>query len=249
MAAVFFFAAMLNTALRLRPDPLVVAGGTKNATDTDGRTGTDRNHPKLLDALQVIGASPNARLAVAAMVVSQVTMVSVMAMTPVHLKLHGHENVSQYVVSLHVAGMFAFSPIVGRYCDRRGKLRAILFGSSILLSSTVIAAASGDIEQLLFPSLWLLGLGWNFGLIGGSSLLIDSVSNKHRVSVQGSADLMMGFCGGMAGFASGFVRRAIGYHMLANSATLAAGGLLIAAYMAYRSRSITLRSLAPQADT
>ncbi|HUP75571.1 MAG TPA: MFS transporter [Acidimicrobiales bacterium] len=229
-STVFFAAAMLNTALRLRPDPLVVAGGTR-------QPGGDRDaQPRLANALRVIAASPRARLALAAMVISQVTMVAVMAMTPVHLKLHGHEGVSQYVVSTHIAGMYAFSPIVGRYSDRRGRLPAILWGSIMLVASTTLAALSGDVEQLLFPSLWALGLGWNFGLIGGSSLLIDSVPANERVSVQGSADLLMSFCGGMAGFASGFVRRAVGYHMLANLATVAAGMLLVAVYSAHRSQ-------------
>jgi MFS family permease len=158
-------------------------------------------------------------------------------MTPVHLKLHGHEEVSQYVVSTHIAGMYAFSPLVGRFSDRRGRLPAILLGSLVLVASTVLAAVSGDVEQLLFPSLWALGLGWNLGLIGGSSLLTESVPEQHRVSVQGTADLLMSFCGGMAGFASGFVRRAVGYHMLANLATLAAGALLVAVWSAHRARA------------
>lgn len=228
-STVFFLAAMVNTAVRLRPDPLVVAGGT-----TSGGPGPSR--PGIRSTLAVIGASPMARLALLAMVISQVTMVAVMAMTPVHLKLHGHEEVSQFVVSTHIAGMYAFSPLVGRYADRRGRVAAILLGSMVLVGSTVLAALSGDVEQLLFPSLWALGLGWNLGLIGGSSLLTESVAEQHRVSVQGTADLLMSFCGGMAGFASGFVRRAVGYHMLANLATIAAGMLLVAAWSASRSR-------------
>ena len=88
----------------------------------------------------------------------------------------------------------------------------------------------------LFPSLWLLGIGWNFGLIGGSSLLIESVPAAQRAAVQGSADLAMSFCGGLAGFSSGFIRRAVGFHILATLATVAAGLLLVAAASA-RSRS------------
>ena len=230
-SSMFFVGAMLNTALRLRPDPLVVAGGTV-------RAGQDlRPKARLVDTFRLIGRLPMARLAVFAMIISQMTMVAVMAMTPVHLKLHGHEGVSQYVVSTHIAGMYAFSPLVGRFSDRRGRLPAILIGSIILVGATVLAAASGDVEQLLFPSLWALGLGWNFGLIGGSSLLVDSVPPDQRVAVQGAADLLMSFCGGLAGFASGFVRRAVGFHMLANAATLGAGALLVVAYRAWRGRT------------
>lgn len=233
-SAVFLSAAMVNTMVRLRPDPLVVSGGVRPRGDTSNPA------PKLGETFTLIAASPRARLALASMVVSHFTMVAVMAMTPVHLKLHGHEGVSQYVVSTHIAGMYAFSPLVGRFCDRHGRLPAILLGSVVLVGSTVLAALSGDVEQLLFPSLWGLGLGWNFGLIGGSSLLIDSVPDESRVTVQGGADLLMSFCGGLAGFASGFIRKAVGYHMLANFATLAAGLLLVAAYTARRREQLVV---------
>ena len=109
-----------------------------------------------------------------------------------------------------------------------------MIGAGLLVSATAMAALSGDVEQLLFPSLWLLGLGWNFGLIGGSSLLIDSIPADERVAVQGVADLMMSFCGGMAGFASGFIRRAVGYHVLSAYAIIAAALLLAAAFGANR---------------
>ena len=149
------------------------------------------------------------------------------------MKLHGHEQGSQYVISAHIGGMYAFSPLVGRYADRRGLIPAILTGGLILVASTAMAALSGDIELLLFPALWGLGLGWNFGLIGGSSRLTSSVPAHERVAVQGSADLLMSLCGGLAGFSSGFIRKALGYHLLATSALIAAGGLLLIAYLAH----------------
>jgi MFS family permease len=141
---------------------------------------------------------------------------------------------SQYVVSLHIAGMFAFSPLVGRYVDRKGTLPAVLVGAGILVVSTVMSALSGEAAIMLFPALWLLGVGWNFGLIGGSAMLIESVEETKRVTVQGSADLMMSFCGGMAGLSSGFIRKAVGYHMLSNAATIAGGLLLVGAFYAWR---------------
>lgn len=228
LGAALFALAMLNVALRLRPDPLIASGAVGARPVTQVR---------LVDSLHTILASSAARLALVAMVISQATMVAVMAMTPVHLKLHGHEGVSQYVVSLHIAGMYALSPLVGRYADRKGRVWAIFAGSVVLTASTLLAALSGDVEQLLFPSLWGLGVGWSFGLIGGSSLLTDSVPAERRVGVQGSADLLMSLCGGLAGFGSGFVRRAIGYHLLATASTIAAGVLLVLAHAAARRSS------------
>lgn len=224
-SAIVLLIAFINTATRLRPDPLVVAGGISPKGGA--------KLPSIPAALGIVVATEKGRLALASMVISQVTMVAVMTMTPVHMKLHGHETLSQFVISLHIAGMYAFSPLVGRYADRKGTTQAVLAGSVLLVLSTIMSALSGEAAIMLFPALWLLGVGWNFGLIGGSSMLLESVPSEQRVLVQGSADLMMSFCGGLAGLSSGFIRKAVGYHMLSVTATILAGMLLIAAYYSF----------------
>ena len=220
-SAFFFVFALVNVAVRLRPDPLEVSGGLVS------QQGIGVVTPNLGAALRIISGIRNARVALASMVISQVTMVAVMTMTPVHLKIHGHEGVSPYVISLHIAGMYAFSPLVGKFADRHGKLQSISVGGVLLVAATVMAALAGDAATLLWPSLWLLGLGWSFGLIGGSSLLVESVPEGSRVTVQGAADLLMSFCGGMAGFSSGFIRKAFGFHMLSNLGTVLALVLVV----------------------
>ena len=220
-SAFFFVFALVNVAVRLRPDPLEVSGGLVSQQGIGVAT------PNLGAALRIISGIRNARVALASMVISQVTMVAVMTMTPVHLKIHGHEGVSPYVISLHIAGMYAFSPLVGSFADRHGKLLSISVGGVLLVAATVMAALAGDAATLLWPSLWLLGLGWSFGLIGGSSLLVESVPEGSRVTVQGAADLLMSFCGGMAGFSSGFIRKAFGFHMLSNLGTVLALVLVV----------------------
>ena len=220
-SAVFFVFALTNAAVRLRPDPLEVSGGLIS------QQGVGVVTPNLGAALRIISQIRNARVALASMVISQVTMVAVMTMTPVHLKLHGHEDVSPYVISLPIAGMYAFSPLVGKFTDRRGKLLSISVGGVLLIAATVMAALAGGAATLLWPSLWLLGIGWSFGLIGGSSLLVESVPEGSRVTVQGAADLLMSFCGGMAGFSSGFIRKAFGFHTLSNLGTVLALVLVI----------------------
>ncbi len=232
-AAILFGLAGLNAWLRLRPDPLLLANRLRPETERPARQ-------SLGAALATATSTPEARLGLIAMVISQTTMVAVMAMTPVHMKLHGHEDVSQYVVSLHIAGMYAFAPLIGRFSDQRGRRAAIVVGAAVLVGATVIAAASGDAYLLLFPALWALGVGWNFGLIGGSALLTESVPIASRVGVQGAADLTMSVCGGVAGFSSGFVRKALGFHLLATGATLLAGLMLVVGYSAWaRSRVAT----------
>jgi MFS family permease len=226
LSAVCFLLAAVNVAVRLHPDPLVVAGGAG--------PGASASSPPIGHAVHVIAAAPRARLALAAMAISQATMVAVMTMTPVHMKLHGHESLSPYVISAHIGGMFAFSPLVGRYVDRRGSVTSVQAGATILVAATVLASVAGITEWLLFPSLWALGLGWNFGLLGGSALLIESIAPAERVGVQGTADLTMAMCGAIAGFSSGSIRRAFGYHVLADLAALTAACLLVAAYVTSR---------------
>jgi MFS family permease len=232
-SACFFVCALANVAVRLRPDPLEVSGGLNSQQGVGVAT------PNLRAALQTIRGIRNARVALSAMVISQVTMVAVMTMTPVHLKLHGHENVSPYVISLHIAGMYAFSPLVGKFADRQGKLLSIAVGGVLLVAATVMAALAGDAATLLWPSLWLLGIGWSFGLIGGSSLLVESVPDSSRVTVQGAADLLMSFSGGLAGFSSGFIRKAFGFHMLSNLGTLLALTLVIIGIRRMTSAKVT----------
>jgi predicted MFS family arabinose efflux permease len=213
-SSAFFLFSLINVAVRLKPDPLFLARELRG--EAVGGVAPIR----IREAFRHAFASSHGRQAVFAMIISQMTMVAVMTMTPVHLKFHGQESISSYVVSLHIAGMYAFSPWIGRFSDRSGQLRTIQIGAILLTAATALAALAGDAHLLLFPALWLLGIGWSFGLIGGSSLLIKSVSDEARVSVQGAADMAMSFCGGIAGFSSGFIRKAVGYHVLSTAALI-----------------------------
>jgi MFS family permease len=209
-SGLFFITSFVNVAIRLKPDPLIVSGGIISQ-----RSGTTDPESELQPSVvQFLVSSPRTRLAFYGMVVSHVTMVAVMTMTPVHLREHGHETVSAYIISLHIAGMYAFSPLVGKFSDSKGRVNTLLVGCLVLIASTVMSALAGSNPAVFFPSLWLLGIGWSFGLIGASSLLIDSVPIKQRVRVQGAADLAMSLFGGLAGFSSGFIRSSIGFPWL-----------------------------------
>ena len=222
-SGLFFLTSLINVTLRLKPDPLIVAGGLRSQqkSDLDGSVGAGEN------VLTFLKSSPKTRLAFYGMMISHITMVAVMTMTPVHLKQHGHETVSAYIISLHIAGMYAFSPFIGRFSDRNGRLNTMLVGCFVLIVSTVMSAFAGSNPIVFFPSLWLLGIGWSFGLIGASSLLVDSVPIQHRVRVQGSADVAMSLCGGLAGFSSGFIRKSFGFPWLSMLGTFAVLGLTL----------------------
>jgi MFS family permease len=210
----FFAIAATVTILRLRPDPLVVAGGVR----AEGAPGS---RVDLIGSLRLVAERPDARLALASMVVSQVVMVAVMTMTPLHMKDHDHSaQLVGFVLAVHIAGMYALAPVIGRVNGRLGGRRTVGIGGGILATSTV--------------GLFLLGLGWSAGLIAGSAMLTASMPLEHRTRVQGAADLSMSLMGGIAGFGSGFVKHTFGYHMLSNVGTLAAGLLLVAAISAIR---------------
>jgi MFS family permease len=209
----------------LRPDPLVVVGGT------DPHAERTRPLVQVRASYKVIRTSPGAMLGLVAMAASQAAMVGVMTMTPPHMKDHGHTDLSAYVIAFHIFGMYGLAPWVGRFVGRVGAVRAIQAGAVVLGAGTVAAVIAGYVPAMVFIGLFLLGLGWNLGLIGGTTLLTASVPVGARVEAQGTGDLTLSLCGATAAFGSGFVKHAAGYHILADVATGVAAGLLVFAWL------------------
>lgn len=224
-ASLFLVASMLIIARLLRPDPLAVNG------QLDPHAERVRPMQQVRVSSGVIRHSHLAPLGLAAMVISQTTMVAVMTMTPSHMKDHGQADLSAYVIALHIAGMYAFAPFVGRFVARIGQVPAVMVGAVVLGLGCVVSTLAGYVPALIFAGLFLLGMGWSIGLIAGSAMLTGSVPDTARVEVQGTADLTMSFCGGIAAFASGFIKQAWSFHLLADAATLLAGGLLVLGYL------------------
>ena len=177
---------------------------------------------------------PGARLGLVAVVISQTTMVAVMTMTPLHMRDHGQADLSAFVIALHIVGMYGLAPVVGIAADRLGRVRVIQAGAAVLGLGTTVSVLAGYQPTLIFSGLFLLGLGWSCGLIGGSTLLTESVPVHDRVAVQGAADLLMGVCGVLGAVISGLVKAQLGFHVLANGATIAAVVLLVVATGARR---------------
>ncbi|NJP31685.1 MFS transporter [Micromonospora thermarum] len=169
-------------------------------------------------AWQVVRGLPAARLGIAAVAVGHVVMVAVMSMTPVRLgESHGDADVLRVVgivLSLHIAGMYALSPLVGWLTDRLGRRAVILGGVGLLLAACAVAGTAGHHTPRLSVGLVLLGLGWSGTMVAGSTLLSESVPAAVRPSVQGFSDLIMGLSGAGAAAVSGFVMRAAGYPVL-----------------------------------
>ena len=230
LAGSLFVVGALVVWFRLRPDPLEVAGGI----DPDAQTSNPLKG--VGKTFREVWANSRARLAIVAMAVSQMAMVAVMTMTPLHMRDHGHADLSTLVISIHVLGMFGLSPLVGRLADRYGRLEILILGAAILGAGTVSAVVAGYVPGLMFAGLFLLGLGWSFALISGSALLTESLPLDSRVAAQGFADLAMGTLGAVAAFGSGLVKATAGFHWLANFATFAALAIMMTAIAVARDR-------------
>ncbi len=230
MAILLFFLAGVTVWLFMRPDPLVVSGGIKT------RDQAKNDAVPFRQAVSIAWAHPLARLALVALVVSQAVMVMVMAMTPLHMEEHGHDkDVIGAVISAHTAGMFAFSPLAGWLSDRFGRLPIIALGGVTLVVATVLTALAGEAPRLLmFPGLYLLGLGWSFGIVAGSALLTESVAEGDRVAVQGAADTATNIASGSGALASGVVLSMAGFHILSFVGMVAAGAMLVHAWFENR---------------
>jgi len=158
-----------------------------------------------------------------ALVFSQLVMVLIMTMTPLHMTEHGHDlGAVGIVLSAHTLGMFAFSPVSGRLSDRFGPVAVIFLGTAVLaISSAMAALAPPDGGDVLLLALFLLGLGWNFGFVAGSTLLSGSLEIHERTRIQGVADAMIWSSAAAASLGSGFVMAVVGYTALGVMGALA----------------------------
>ncbi|MQA28193.1 MAG: MFS transporter, partial [Micromonosporaceae bacterium] len=190
----------------------------------------------------------DALLGLLAIAAGHAVMLGVMVMTPIHIDAvvtAGHAGHAGHgggeaqadvlrlvgiVFSLHVAGMFAFSPLVGYAADRLGRRSVLSAGAVLLVAACLLASSSGDRSAQLSVALLLLGLGWSCTLIAGSTLLTESVPEAVRPSAQGLSDLVMGLGGAVAGALSGVVVSLVGYPALAAGAAVIAVPLLAAAW-------------------
>nr|WP_239521803.1 MFS transporter [Geodermatophilus sabuli] len=217
ISVVVFAVVALGLLLLLRPDPLLLARRLRGGGSAAGV----RPRRATVSAVRAVWADPRGRLGLTAVVVSHAVMVGVMVMTPVHM---GHAGGAEgttlrvigLVISVHVAGMYLFSPLVGHLADRAGRRATVAVAAGLLLAAAALAgtAAPGAAAQL-GAGLLLLGLGWSCGLIAGSTLVTESVDDGQRPTAQGGTDLLMGLGAAVAGVAGGPLLAAGGYGLVA----------------------------------
>lgn len=213
------------------------AGGDGGAPGAGGAPGPASWRDGLRAGWAVVAASPTARLALGAIVLSHLVMVGLMSMTPVHMN-HGGATlqVVGLVISAHIAGMYALSPVVGWLADRLGHARVLYAGGALLLAAAVVVAgAPGEDSARLTAGLVLLGLGWSCGLVAGSALLVDATPGPSRTAVQGLSDLAMNTGGAVGGILAGAIIGFSSYGALAwGAAVLVVVCAVVAAPLARR---------------
>jgi MFS family permease len=205
LTGVFFFAlaaqvvAVAVYLVVLRPDPL------RTALRLGVERGTTEVETGVADRSGVVTG-------ILTLALSHATMASVMAMTPVHLVEHGATlQIVGLTISLHVAGMFALSPLWGVLSDRFGRAPVIVLGQGMLLASLFMTSFGAEHSGWVLTGLIFLGLGWSAATVAASGLVADSADPLRRTVVQGRADLSMSLAGGIGAASAGVVLAAIGY--------------------------------------
>lgn len=222
ISAVLFAAAGVFVTVLLRPDPLLLA---RELSPEPLEPSGDKRSTSVRRSLAAVMSTPDGRLGLLTVVVSHAVMVAVMVLSPIHLG-HGGATLTVIgvVISLHIAGMFALSPVVGWLADRIGRRRTVLVGTVVLAVALLVAGtAPAERPAQVGVGLFLLGLGWSFGLIAGSTLVSESVPAGIRPQAQGASDLTMGLCAAVAGALAGPILDVGGYSGL----NLVAGVLVV----------------------
>jgi MFS family permease len=220
--------AIVLYLVALRPDPLLLAARLRAALSDDARTRAvmHPDRPWL------------ARFAIFAVAASHGVMVAVMAMTPVHLLHHGAAlTVIGLTISLHIAGMYALSPVFGILADKLGRLPTIALGQALLLAALLTAWLWSDSNGAVTVALILLGLGWSGSTVAGSALLTEATSENLRTQRQGRSDLTMNLVGAFGAIGAGIVLGWIGYSGLALVAIVAVAAVVVGLIFARRERA------------
>lgn len=209
LAALAYALAALVLAIWLRPDPLLLAREIGAADSITPMTTTD------------ISSADGSGKGIAAggfvMALTQLVMVAIMTMTPVHMLDHGHGTAAAgLVIAVHVGAMYLPSPLTGWLVDRFGRLPvAATSGVTLLAAGLLAGLAPGESIALLALALALLGLGWNLGLVAGTAIITDTVPLATRAKTQGTVDVSIAVAGATGGMGSGLVVAATNYPTLA----------------------------------
>ena len=201
LALVFLSIATILTFILLRPDPMEIARELNAETEKRKREANEA--PEFNRPIRELFQLPNVQLALLAMLISQTVMVVLMVMTPLHMDHHNHSTGSiSLVISAHTLGMFGLSSVTGYLIDRYGITKMLITGAIVLIISALLAPLTPTLPVLSL-ALFLLGLGWNFGYVAGSTLLSQSLTGAERGRIQGLNDTIVGLAAGFGALSAG----------------------------------------------
>ncbi|AZM49913.1 MFS transporter [Streptomyces sp. WAC 06738] len=218
VSAAAYGAAALVLAVWLRPDPLLLARELDAAEDAAA--------PPAAEPGAALGAEPGAKPPVGrhgpgvlpgalVMVVTQLVMVAIMTMTPVHMHANGHGTAaSGLVIAVHIGAMYLPAPLSGWLVDRRGPLVVAVAAGLAMLAAGVVAATTAGSTAVFAVALALLGLGWSLGLVSGTAMVTSAIPPATRARTQGLVDVAISAAGAGGGLASGAVVAGAGYPLL-----------------------------------
>lgn len=220
LAAAAYILAGFVLLIFLRPDPLQVSKAI-----TEHRQGTEKN----MQDEEQLDAAINKKgvvLGAVVMVLTQLIMFAIMTMTPIHMGHYGHDlGAVGLVISIHIAAMYLPSIVTGILVDKLGRIvMATASGVTFMAAGIVAALAPNDSLFVLIVALALLGLGWNFGLISGTTLIVDSTHPSTRAKTQGTVDVLVALAGATGGGFSGMIMAQTSYAVM----SLAGGFLALA---------------------
>lgn len=247
LGAVGMLLAALVVGLLLRPDPLLLA---QELAAADERAGlrpavTSTGASSWARALGAVRERPVLGYAITGLALTHATMIGVMVMTPLHME-HGGSGleVIGVVISVHVLGMFAFSPVVGMLADRFGRPPVLGAGGATLLVALLLcASAPTGMSWQVTAGLFLLGLGWSLSMVSASTMVAEHAPLEARTDVQGASDLVMGLTAAAAGALAGVIVGAADYPALALASLLMVVGVLGAALRAAQQVAPTRRTV------
>ena len=227
IGSVVLVLAALWVWVRLRPDPLLLAQEAAGVVPDDAPHVRGRSWAAFTTVVRDV---PAVGAAVVAMACAHAAMVTGMIMTPLHMEHGGAQlEIIGFVISVHVLGMFAFSPVVGWAADRFGRSPVLVAGGVVLLVSLALCGLSPEGSSWqIFSGLFLLGLGWSCATVAASTVIADRTPIEARTDVQGTSDMAMALTAAGGGAFAGVIVGGLGYPALAHFAALLALAVVVA---------------------
>ncbi|MFJ7666923.1 MFS transporter [Lysinibacillus sp. NPDC097195] len=227
LSAVAFITAGFILFIMLRPDPLLLAKSIEVHKHQEADGAISQVNSVINKNGVIVGA--------VVMILTQIVMVAVMTMTPIHMQHHGHHlSAVGIVIGFHVGSMYLPSLVTGILVDKIGRTAmSIAAGVTLLLAGLVAAFAPSDSMVMLILALSLLGLGWNFGLISGTAQIVDATEPSTRAKTQGTIDVFVALAGATGGALSGVIVANSNYAVLSLTGGLIAF-MLIPVILWYR---------------